>query len=191
MKSVIKTGAFLVLSLSLGCVTAEPLRVELTPLASTASELRKSGCAIHIAEVMDGRTSNNDLGSLGSRLVQGSNVVPWVRQAIERLAVGPSQDSASVAESPRTRQLDVKATLKKLYVHSLQSSMGATILLAVHYRVDQGSPQAHMYRGTETGVSWTGSAASVADLLNTVMDDVIERMRADLEHLCQGPSSAG
>ncbi len=189
-RTVYRIGVAIIWGLCLGCATTEPLLVDLNPGSSPAGVRPPSVCHIVLREVSDARPGKEDLGALGTRIVQGANVIEWVRHAMERLEANPTSDESRAGEATLPKQLTVIVALKKLYIHTLQSSMGGTVLLSAQYRAGQGNPETHMYRGSETSVIWTGSAASVADMLNTIMDDIVERMRSDLQQLCHslGPA---
>lgn len=183
-RSATYAGYLVLLGVWTGCVSSAPLLVDLNTAEPRHAEKHIGGCIIHIAPVIDERASRNDLGMLGPQVIHGDNVIPWVQQAVDILNPETNKNAGTDRVSASARQVDIQFSLKRLYVHSLQTSMGANILLVGHYRVDQGPPQSHLYRGSETSVNWTGSAASIVDLLDVAMDGIIARMRADLLNLC-------
>lgn len=175
----------LAFGLLLGCVTADiPLVVDLKPKIEPEAAIE--GCRVQVGSVVDERLRKNDLGLVGSRVVWTGDVMPWLHQAFETLNNGSTKTSSSVEQVSSRRLVSLNASLKKLYVHSLLSSISANVLVAVSYAVDAGPPfDTRLYRGTETGVNWTGSADSVSDLLDDALNDIIKDIRTDLTGLCR------
>ncbi|TLY41326.1 MAG: hypothetical protein E6K58_10215 [Nitrospirae bacterium] len=143
-----------------------------------------------VGSVADERLRKNDLGLVGSRVVSTRDVMPWLQQAFETLNDGSTKTSSSVGQVSSGRLVSLKASLKKLYVHTLLTSISANVLVAVSYAIDAGPLDTRLYRGTETGVNWTGSADSVSDLLHDALAHIIKNIRADLMILCRAQKPA-
>ncbi len=168
----------LTFGLPLGCATAdEPLMVNLRPGLKIESEAAIESCIVQVGSVVDERLRKNYLGLMGSRVISTGDVMPWLREAFEALKDGSIPKSSSAVEASSRRLVSFNAGLRKLYVHTLQSSISANVLVAVSYTVDSRPYDTRLYRGTETGVNWTGSADSVFDLLDDALTDVIENSR--------------
>jgi len=170
-----------------GCVTTEPLSIDLASLPRKNSATGLKGCIINIVDILDERTSKNDLGSVGPRLVHTNDVMPWIRQSVESVINRSIEQQPGVID--QRYRVDLTARLKKLYVHTLLTSISANVLLVMNYSVDQSPPETHTYRGRETSVNWTGSADSVAGLFDDAMTDALERLRADLQGRCRSKPS--
>lgn len=177
--------AGVLLSLCTACATTDPLVIDFSAATTRKSLNSIEGCAVKVAQVIDERKSKEDLGMLGSRLVEGRHVIPWLQQAVESLSSPDVETLDRQEDREKARSLGVQVGLAQLYVHPLQSSFAANILLHAQYRVDQGPPHLHQYRGIDTNVNWTGSAGSVLSLLNDVLEDALRRMRTDMKRLCR------
>lgn len=178
-------GCLALLGSGSGCVSNEPLLVNFDKTIPRDSRSDVGECVVSIAPVVDERTSKDDLGTLGPQVIHGENVMPWVQQAVGVLSQNISKSGGTDRVGASIPRVDVQSALKHLYVHPLLSSVSTNILLAGRYHIDQGSSQPFLYRGTETGMNWTGSAASIASLFDDAMDSILEDMRADIRHLCQ------
>ena len=175
----------------LGCATTDtPLVVDLKFDPKIEPEAAIEGCMFQVGSVADERLRKNDLGLVGSRVVSTRDVMPWLQQAFETLNDGSTKTSSSVGQVSSGRLVSLKASLKKLYVHTLLTSISANVLVAVSYAVDAGPLDTRLYRGTETGVNWTGSADSVSDLLHDALAHIIKNIRADLMILCRAQKPA-
>lgn len=172
-----------------GCVSNEPLFVNFDKTVTRGSRSDVGECVVSIAPVLDERTSKDDLGRLGSQVIHGENVMPWVQQAVGVLSQNISKSGGTDRVDASIRRVDLQLVLKQFYVHPLRSSVGTNILLAGRYRVDQEVSQPVLYRGTETGINWTGSAASIVSLFDDAMDSILADMRADIRHFCQVQSN--
>lgn len=181
-------GYLALLGGGVGCVSNEPLLVNFNEAAPRDSESDVGECVVSIAPVMDERLSGYELGTLGSQVIHGENVMPWVQHAVGTLTKNAGRNEGADRVRTSVRYVDLQLALKQLYVHPLLSSAGANILLAGRYRVDQEASQPALYRGTETGVNWTGSAALVVSLFDAAMDGILSDMRTDIRHLCQAQS---
>ena len=174
-----------------GCMTADtPLIVDLKPDSKIEPEATIEGCLVHVGSVVDERLRKNDLGLVGSRVVSTEDLLPWLQQAFETLNNASARTSSSGVEASSRRLVRLNASLKKLYVHTLLSSISANVLVAVSYAVDAGPLDSRLYRGTETGVNWTGSADSVSELLDDALADIIKNIRTDLMSLCRAQKPA-
>jgi uncharacterized lipoprotein YajG len=184
LATIIQAGVLLVLCAA--CATTDPLVVDFSTATTRESQDTIEECAVKVATVMDERKSREDLGVLGAHVVEGRHVIPWLQRAVESLNSVDAELIGRKGDPENTRSLAVQVGLTQLYVHPLQSSFAANILLKAQYRVDQGPPRAHQYRGADTNVNWTGSASSVLSLFDDVLGDVLRRMRTDIKQLCQG-----
>lgn len=184
LAAIIQTGVLL--ALCSACATTDPLVVDFSTATTKESLNSIEGCAVKVAPVMDERKSKEDLGMFGAHVVEGRHVIPWLQQAIASLDSAGAEPTGRKNDQEKTRSLDVQVGLNQLYVHPLQSSFAANILLHAQYRVDQGPSHSRQYRGADTNVNWTGSAGSVLALFNDVLANVLRRMLADIEQLCQG-----
>jgi hypothetical protein len=163
-----------------GCGTTDPLVVILQPWSST-DVWSIPGCPVQVGALVDERVRKRDLGSMGSRVVLTEDVMPWLRRAFEPLTGGAAITSSSLVSHPVT----LSASLKKIYVQTLQSSVSGNVLLSVSYVIDDRPFDARVYRGTDTSVNWTGSAITVSSVLDGALAAAIKGIRADLLGLCQ------
>ncbi|OQW33495.1 MAG: hypothetical protein A4E19_03635 [Nitrospira sp. SG-bin1] len=94
---------------------------------------------------MDERKSTDDLGVLGSHVVEGRHVIPWLQRTVNSLN-SPGMESLDRKDDlGHIQSLDIQVGLAQLHVHSLQSSFAANILLKVRYLLHQDPPQPHQY----------------------------------------------
>ena len=183
LPTAMKAGVFV--SLFAACATTDPIVVDFSAATTKTSSDSIEGCAVKVAPVADERKSKEDLGMLRSQVVEGRHAIPWLQEAVESLNSSDREKVTSKEGREKTRNLSVKVGLAQLYVHPLQSSFAANMLLHAQYRVDQDSPHLYQYRGADTTVNWTGSAGSILTLFNDVLEDVLRRMRIDIKRLCQ------
>lgn len=178
--------AGMLLGLCVACATTDPLVVDFSGVTTRESLNDSEGCAVKIIQVIDERNSREDLGMLGSHVVEGQHVMPWLQHAVRSLNLPGAEALDRKGNQVNARSLDIHVGLTQLYVHSLQSSFAANILLKVQYRLDQAPTQSHRYRGTDVNVNWTGSADALLSLFNNALEDVLRRMRTDITRICQG-----
>jgi uncharacterized lipoprotein YajG len=174
----------LLVLLSIGCVTTDPLPVDFSTV-STNAQAPVEGCVITVSPVADARRSKDDLGTLGPRVVEGQDVMPWIERSVQTLSSPVVETASRQGDVSGLKHVDVQVALNQLYVHSLLSSFGGNIHLNVQYRLNQGPPESYRYRGSDTSVNWFGTAESVSDLLNDVLEDLLEKMRSDIVQLCR------
>jgi hypothetical protein len=182
--SVTTIRAGVLLSLYAACATTDPLVVDFSMETTRKSPGIIEGCAVKVSPVIDERKSKEDLGMLGSQVVEGRHLIPWLQQAVESLNSPGMESAGHQGDREHPRSVSVQVGLYQLYVHRLQSSFAANMLLHVQYWVDQDPPRLHQYRGGDTNVNWTGSAGSVFTLFNDVLENILRRMRNDIMRLC-------
>ena len=169
-----------------GCAMAgTPLVVNLNPGPRTEPKAAIESCTVQVDSVVDERLRKNNIGLVGPRVVSTGDVMPWLQQAFEPLTDSSAQTSSLISETSPRHLVILNASLKKLYVQTLQSSISANVLVAVSYSVNNGPLVTRFYRGTETSVNWTGSADSVSDLLDDALAGVIKDIMTDLASLCR------
>lgn len=183
----ISMQAGLLLSLCVACAMSHPLMIDFSEATARKPLPRIEGCVVHIAPVMDERTSKEDLGMFQWQVVGGRQVLSWLQQAVASLNAPGLEMVARTNDRATMRALTVHVGLRQLYVHHpVQNAFAATILLHAQYQVDQEPPHSQLYRGADTKVNWTGSAGSIRTLFDDVLDDVVRRMHADIQQYCQG-----
>ena len=143
-------------------------------------------CKVSIESVRDDRLRKDDLGMVYIRPIYAPNIMSWLQQSLASLQASPrlEMEQGKVAVPQKTILLN--ASIKKLYVHPLPSSISANIVMSMIYVLNEQKDIARVYRGNSTGVSWTNSPESINEFINEALNVAIKDIGDDLIKLCDG-----
>jgi len=177
-------------ALLLGCT------IEKTPMTldlNDARQLRPVNayheaikCKVSIGSVKDDRLRKDDLGMANIRPIYAPNMMPWLQQSLAFLQTSsrlePERSKAAVSQ----KAILLNASLRKLYVHPLPSSISANIVMSLIYVMNGQDEISRVYRGNSTGVNWTNSPESINEIINEALNVVMKDIANDLIKLCDG-----
>ena len=188
-------GSLLLLCLLSGC-TRDKAPIELSlaqPSSTPPSESLSSevSCSVVIDALSDDRLRQYDVGSINGRLITTANVHSWLNERFALLF--SSFEGARLVSSPPGSSefpfIRLSPTLKKMYLHTLPSTINATVLLKVDYSKDRQSLLTESYRGQVTNTFWYESADSYNEALNEALDMALTDVALDFRRLCSAQTS--
>ncbi len=133
-------------------------------------------CPYRLTEFKDAR-SNKSLGRVAFSVIE-NDVTQWSIDALKTFNIHPDVNR---------EYLQVKVSLVKAYIHSVNTAMAANIV----FKVEKKSPevkafdQPQYYRGYSVSTNWATGRGEILDTLNEAMTDAISKMRANLDRQCR------
>ena len=176
--------------LVVGCATpaTQPLRFVAETRSDGSADTSKD-CMVYVRSIDDVRNPPSTFGSYSNLDLFAQTVPSWVRSALasldgpKRKVVLPQSDSGDTTADP----LVMFVRIHKAYVERLASSRTAHIVLSSSYERHGKVLATEFYRGSDTSVSWTGSADEVEHAMNSAMNSILSAMRIDIDHYCVNP----
>lgn len=173
-----------------GCATpaTQPLRFVAETQVDGFPDTSKE-CILYVRSIDDVRNPSSTFRSYGNLGLFAQTVPTWVRSALasldgpKRKVVLPETDSSDTTGA----SLIMLVRILKAYVERLASSKTAHIVLSSSFERHGKILATEFYRGSDTSVSWTGSADEVEHAMNLAMNSILGAMRMDIDHYCVNP----
>lgn len=144
--------------------------------SATAGKL----CLIHLAGVHDLRTDPHSLGGVIGQKVRVEDSAEWVRSGIESLA-----DGSTIRLADQGDALSLDVDLLKAYLVSITSeTRSANVVLRIRYSRAGQPVGEQIYRGTDSGLVWTGGDDETQSSLNAVLGKALQTIRTDVLARC-------
>ncbi len=176
--------------LLLGCtIEKTPMTLDLNDarqLRPVAAYHEAIHCKVSIGSVKDDRLRKDDLGMVYIRPIYAPNMMSWLQQSLASLQTSLRLEPEQGKEVVSQKAILLNASIKKLYVHPLPSSISANIVMSMIYVVDGQNEIARVYRGNSTGVNWTNSPESIKEFIDEALTVAIKDIADDLIKLCDG-----
>jgi hypothetical protein len=175
-----------------GCATpaTEPLRFVAETRNDGSADTSKA-CVVYVRSVDDVRNPASTFGSYSNLDLFAQTVPSWVRSALVSLD-GPKRKVVLAQTDSRDTTADslvMFVRIHKAYVERLASSKTAHIVLSSRFERHGKTLATEFYRGSDTSVSWTGSADEVENAMNSAMNSILGPIRMDMERYCADRTS--
>ncbi|NMP32730.1 hypothetical protein HII17_14300 [Thalassotalea sp. M1531] len=125
-------------------------------------------CGFILNSYLDARESKS-LGFVALTIVE-SDVEAWLLSALEKNNIKAQNNMANA-------HIDV--TLVKAYIHSMQTSMAANVVIKVAFVNGKDKQKPKYYRGHEVSVNWASGEGEIAEALNKAMGNAIAKFREE------------
>ncbi len=126
--------------LLLGCtIEKTPMTLDLNDarqLRPVAAYHEAIHCKVSIGSVKDDRLRKDDLGMVYIRPIYAPNMMSWLQQSLASLQTSLRLEPEQGKEVVSQKAILLNASIKKLYVHPLPSSISANIVMSMIYVVD-------------------------------------------------------
>ncbi|MDH5445698.1 MAG: hypothetical protein OEY52_09090 [Gammaproteobacteria bacterium] len=149
------------------------------------AEQHGRSCKIKLTKIEDKRFNKQSLGIIGRTTILSDNLDAWVRQGVIEESKNQYSLILPQVKTKGSIDLSMELQIRKAYIHSINASKTANIVLKAKLRSKDIDDTSKYYRGGYTSINWDSSEDESHEALNKALFEAIHKLNKDILSLCK------